>query len=72
MEQMQQRHGIQSAGDGHQNRLPAFKQPAILDVLFNALEQIGHALMLLHPPRARTAEISRQPADAVEPLWSVP
>jgi hypothetical protein len=45
---MQQGHGIQPAGDGHQNRLPALEQPAILDVFFNALEQTGHAPMLLH------------------------
>jgi hypothetical protein len=45
---VQQGHGIQPAGDGHQNRLPTLEQPAILDVLFNVLEQIGHAPMLLH------------------------
>jgi hypothetical protein len=49
MEQMKQGHGIQPAGDGHQNRLSAFEEEAVLDVFFNALEQIGHAPMLLHP-----------------------
>ncbi|MGD0206948.1 MAG: hypothetical protein ABSC89_05005 [Verrucomicrobiota bacterium] len=47
---MKQRHRIQSTGDGNQNRLSGFEQPAVLDVLFDALGQIGHAFMLLHPP----------------------
>jgi hypothetical protein len=47
---MKQGHGIQPAGDGHQNRLSALEEAAILDVFFNALEQIGHAPMLLHRP----------------------
>ena len=45
---MQQRHRIQPAGNRHQNRLAAFQQAPALDILFDALEQIGHALMLLH------------------------
>ena len=45
---LQQRHRIQSAGNRHQNRLTAFQQPPALNILFDALEQIGHAVMLLH------------------------
>ena len=57
VERVQEDHRIQAAGDSHHDRLPAFEQPAILDVLFRALEQIGHAPMLLHPPRrARTVK----------------
>jgi hypothetical protein len=50
MERVQENHRIQAAGDSHHDRLPAFEPSAILDVLFDALGQIGHAFMLLHPP----------------------
>jgi hypothetical protein len=48
MNDMQQRLRIQSAGHSNQDSLTAFEQFAVLDGLFNALEQIGHAVMLLH------------------------
>jgi hypothetical protein len=57
MKDMQQRFRIQSAGHGNQDCLTALEQFAVLDVLFNALEQIGHAPMLLHwRDGARAAE----------------
>ncbi len=45
---MQKRHRIQPAGHCHQDRLAAFQQAPVEDILFDALEQIGHAPMLLH------------------------
>ena len=59
VERVQEDHRIQAAGDSHHDRLPAFEQLAILDVLFNALEQIGHVPMLLHwRDGAGTAKVS--------------
>jgi hypothetical protein len=48
MKRVQQRHGIQAAGYANQNQPVAFDQPVVSDVLFDALEQIGHVLMLFH------------------------
>ena len=48
MKNAQEDHGVHAAGDGHEDFLPAGEQPVVPDFAFNALEQIGHPLMLLH------------------------
>jgi len=58
VEEVQEHHGIQASGDGHQDRLSAPEQAAVKYVPGNALGQTGHAFMLSHPSRrARTARL---------------
>jgi hypothetical protein len=38
MENMQQNHRVNAAGNGNENSLPAQQQPAILDFAFDAME----------------------------------
>ncbi len=47
MKRMQQRHGIQPAGDGNEDFLPARERTARLDFAFEALKEFAHTVMLL-------------------------
>jgi hypothetical protein len=52
MKNVQQHHRIHAAGNGDENFLAAQKQAAALNLDFDALEELAHALILQFPGAA--------------------
>ena len=50
MENMEQDHRIQSAGDGDQNGFAAAQKSPRENGTFNGIDEVAHLAMLLAPP----------------------
>ncbi len=64
VEHMEQNHRIHATRNGDEDFLSALEKVAVLNVRFDALEQIGHALMLSQP---RNGAISMHQLHAIKP-----